>query len=153
MVLSHHLRTDLRLRTLLSSWGGLRRCHVLYGSRPHLLTKVGSSAATCWLRTSPPGWGGLRRCHVSYHSGLRFLAKVGSDAACILCLRTSPPSWGRIWRCHVSHSSLRATSFKHKEKSSRPACAGRHACSHCTHAYFQGASRQCHHVPVRRADR
>jgi hypothetical protein len=37
----------LWLRTLSPGWGGLRRCHVSYGSGPHLPTEVGSGAVTC----------------------------------------------------------------------------------------------------------
>jgi hypothetical protein len=74
----------LRLWTSPPDWDGLRRCHVPYGSKPHLLAEVGSSVTMCpmalelasrlrWtlalprillLRILPLGWGGLRRCHV-----------------------------------------------------------------------------------------
>jgi hypothetical protein len=50
----------------------------------------------------------------------------------------------------MSRGSLCAVSFEQKEKPSRPACAPRHACSQCTRARFQGASR-FHHAPERRA--
>jgi hypothetical protein len=36
-----------RIRTSPPSRGGLWRCHVSYGSGPHLLVEVGSGAATC----------------------------------------------------------------------------------------------------------
>jgi hypothetical protein len=67
----------------------------------------------------------------------------------VLWLRTSPPGGGGLWRCHVSRGSLCATSFKHKEMPSRPACAARPACSQGTRAHFHGASRQGLHAPAR----
>jgi hypothetical protein len=44
---SHTLSRALRLWTLPPSCGGLRRCHMSYGSGPRLPAKVGSGAATC----------------------------------------------------------------------------------------------------------
>jgi hypothetical protein len=41
------------LQTSPPDWGGLRRCHVSCGSRPHLPTGAGSDAATC--PTAPCG--------------------------------------------------------------------------------------------------
>jgi hypothetical protein len=92
----HTLSRALQFRTSPPSWGGLRRCHVSYGSGRRLSVEVGSDAVTClmawlrwapvlprviWLRTSSPDWGGLRRCHVSYDSETRLPAEVGSGAA------------------------------------------------------------------------
>jgi hypothetical protein len=74
----------LRLWTSPPDWGGLRRCHVPYGSKPRLLAEVSSGVTMCpmalelasrlrWALTlprilllwiSPLSWGGLRRCHV-----------------------------------------------------------------------------------------
>jgi hypothetical protein len=43
----------IRLRTSPLDSGGLRRCHVPYGSEPHLLTKVGSGIVTCPMTLDP----------------------------------------------------------------------------------------------------
>jgi hypothetical protein len=43
----------LRLRTLPPCRGGLRHCHVTYGSGPHLPAEVGSDAATCSMAPDP----------------------------------------------------------------------------------------------------
>jgi hypothetical protein len=43
----HTLPRVLWLRISPPSWGGLRRCHVPYGSGPRLPAEVDSSAATC----------------------------------------------------------------------------------------------------------
>jgi hypothetical protein len=71
----HTLPHALQLWISPPSLGGLRCCHVSYGSEPHLLAEVGSGAAMCpmapylasrlswastlprvlYLRTSPPG--------------------------------------------------------------------------------------------------
>jgi hypothetical protein len=92
--------------------GGLRRCHVSYGSGPRLPAKVSSDAATCpmisdltsrlrwtlalthvlWLRTTPPDRGELRRCHVSYGSGPHLSTEVGSSAA--MCPAAPCGPWG-----------------------------------------------------------
>jgi hypothetical protein len=93
----------LWLRTSPIGWGGLRRCHVPYSSRPCLPFKVGSDAATCpmpldltsqlrwapavscviWLWTSPPSWGGFQCCHMPYASEPHLPVEVDSDA--VMC--------------------------------------------------------------------
>jgi hypothetical protein len=75
---THALPQTLQLRTSTPCQCGLRRCHMSYGSRPHLPAKVVSDSATCpmaldlssrlrqalvlphvlWLWTLPPGQGG-----------------------------------------------------------------------------------------------
>jgi hypothetical protein len=47
MTCYHMLPRVPRLRTLPPCWGGLRRCHMSHGSRPRLLAREGSGAATC----------------------------------------------------------------------------------------------------------
>jgi hypothetical protein len=111
-------------------------CHVSNGSGPRLSAEVGSGTATCPMALDLASW-------------LRWAPSL----PCVLCLRTSPPSWGGLRRCHVSHDSLRATSFKHKEKPNKPACAARHACSQHTRARFHGVSCQGHHALARRESR
>jgi hypothetical protein len=135
----------------LRETSALPRSYV-FGSR--LSAEVGSAAATfsmapnltswprwapalsrvIWLRTPPPDRGGLQRCHVSYSSRPRLPVEVGFGAA------TCP-------------TGLCATSLKHKEKPSKPACAARHAYSQHTRARFQGASHQGHHTPAIRTVR
>jgi hypothetical protein len=101
----------LWLRTSPLDWGGLRRCHVYYGSRPRLPSGVGSGAATCPMTLDLP-------------SRLRWAPML----SCVLWLRTSPPGWGGLRCCHVSRGSLWAADLKHKEKHSSPTYAARHAC-------------------------
>jgi hypothetical protein len=117
--LTSQLRWDLvlpralRFQTLPPSYGGLRCCHVSYGSRPHLSAEVGSGVATCSMAldlTSQLRWA-LTQLHT-------------------LWLWTSPPGRGGLRCYHVSRGSLWVVSFKHKEKPSRSACAARHACAH-----------------------
>jgi hypothetical protein len=142
--------------------------------------EVKTSSRTCihawpralWLRTSPPCEDGLWRCHESYGFGPRLVTEVRSGVATcpaapnlifrlrwdltlprVIWLRTSPLSWCGLRHCHVSCGSLWATSLKHKEKSSKPACVARHICSQWTCVCFQGAWHQGHLGSVRRAGR
>jgi hypothetical protein len=101
--------------------GGLRHCHVSYGSRPHVLVEVGSDTGMCpaildltsrlrwapmlphvlWLRTSPLGWGGLWRYHMSHASRLHLPAEVGCDTAmCPMALDLASRLWWPpvLWR-------------------------------------------------------
>jgi hypothetical protein len=101
----------LRLRTSPPCQGGLRRCHVFYGSGPYLPTEVGSDAAICpmasglasrlrwapmlphvlWLRTLPLGQGGSWCYHTSrgfqWTMGLRYIKKGLASLAMQLVTR------------------------------------------------------------------
>jgi hypothetical protein len=113
------LSRALQFRISSSAWGELRRCHVSYDSEPRLPAEVGSDAATCPMS-------------LDHASSVRWTPAQSR----VLCLWTSPPGWGGLRRCHVYRCSLWVVGLKHKEKSSRYACAGRHACSQCTCARF-----------------
>jgi hypothetical protein len=97
----HTLPRALQPRTLPPYRGGLRCCHVPYGSGPRLPIEVGSGVVTCptapgpaslvrwalalkrtlWLWTPPPCRDGLRRCHVTYGSTPHLPIEVGFDVA------------------------------------------------------------------------
>jgi hypothetical protein len=87
------------LQTLPTCPGGLRRCHMSYGSGPRLPAEEGSGAATCHMALDPASlWGGLQRCHVScsflWAAGLKHKERLSwpSYVAKLVCFQGLPCS-------------------------------------------------------------
>jgi hypothetical protein len=81
----------LQHRTLPPSQGGLRGCHMPYGSRPHLPARERSGAShVLWLRTLPNSSRGLRCCGVYRSSRPHLPTREGSAAA--TCPTTLDPT-------------------------------------------------------------